>query len=98
MVEHMQRNRLTTMFLAVYLMLALGLAGAHSHGEHEDTESLSHKCVACMVVSDLDDADIPSGSSISDAGPKLTVLPQASHELTPSDTVDVKARGPPAHL
>ena len=78
------------------MILALGLSSAHAHEAHSD--SLSHDCIACMVVSGLDDADTPVSISFPDGEAKLDVLPQASRELTHCETVTVKARGPPAHI
>ena len=97
-VSHKWRTRVSAWLLAVCLASALAVSGVHAHEHDADTDHASLECVACMVVSDLEGADVPASISIPDAGPKLTFLPQASHALTLSNNVAVKARGPPERL
>ena len=94
-VEHMRRNRLSVWVAAIYLSLALGFAGVHSHQDDGDTVDPTHNCVACLVVSDLDAADVPASLSISGVPQKQVVLPEPRLALLSFELVEAKARAPP---
>ena len=91
----MRLNRLTVWFAAIYLVLALGVAGGHSHHHDEDPGDLTHECIACLVVSDLDSADVPVDRSVNGASQKQVVLPEVSLALFSFKLVEAKARAPP---
>jgi len=93
----MRANRLSVWVAAIYLSLALGFAGLHSHQDDGDAGDLTHKCTACLVVSDLDDVDVPAGVSISGLSQKQLVLPELSLALLSFELVEAKARAPPVN-
>jgi len=98
-VSHTWRVRLSALFLALCLVFALSVSSAHSHDhDKNDTGQSSFDCIACMMVSDLDDADMPAGICIPLEGTKLTALPQACHKSTLPKAVRVNARGPPVYI
>jgi len=91
----MRRDRLSAWLMAAYLMLALGFAGAHLHQDSDYEVDLKHKCVACLVVSDLDDASVPDSFSIFALPQKQVVLPQAPLIQRAFTQAEAKARAPP---
>lgn len=93
----MRRNRLSVWVAAIYLTLALGFAGVHSHQGEGDTVDLTHKCVACLVVADLDAADVPASNSIFEISQKQAVLPELSLAILSLTLVETKARDPPSN-
>ena len=72
-------------------MLALGIAGAHSHHEID----LTHECGACILVADLDVGDVPASSAVPATGQKQVISPDLSQALISFELVEEKARDPP---
>ena len=91
----MRRNRISVWVAAICLMLALGIAGAHSHQDDDHEIDLTHKCVACILIADLDVGDVPASLSISGTIQRQIILPALSPALLSFELVEEKARDPP---